>query len=371
MKTPLRLRLFLWLVALLVLFVTLQFAIFGIIEFRAWLHHPEETLRDHLMEAVTGVGWDLALLPLLIGVAWWISRRMIHPIQTITRAADTICSGHFENRISTGDMPDDEMRRMATTINSAFDYYRDAVERLRRFSGDASHQLRTPLAVMQSVGEVALSRDRNPGEYRQALANMLEEVRRMSRVTEQLLRLARLERTEIRTSFVPLAMGQVVQRAAAIFQPLCDEKKVTLRVDTINDLQVCGHEDLLIEMLANLLDNALRLTPIHGEILIKAEREDGGHVLVTVADTGPGIAPELAERVFELFGQVPGTRQAGAGLGLAIVAAIAKVHGGQAELNSRHTRGAVFHVRLPMYFSSNSLAIDIRTGTPYLPARSE
>jgi two-component system, OmpR family, heavy metal sensor histidine kinase CusS len=349
MKTPLRLRLFFWLVALLILFVTLQFTIFSLIEFRAWLRHPEETLREHLMEAITGVGWDLAVLPLLIGVSWWISRRMIQPIRTITEAADSICSGHFEDRISTGNMPDDEMRRMAKTINAAFDYYHDAVDRLRRFSGDASHQLRTPLAVMQSVGEVALSRDRDPKEYRQALANMLEEVRRMSRVTEQLLRLARLERTEVRTSFAPLTIGQVVSRTVMIFQPLCQEKHVGLRVETEDELNVLGHEDLLIEMLANLLDNALRHTPSGGEILVKAEREPGDRVLLTVADTGPGIAPDLAERVFELFGQVPGTRQTGAGLGLAIVMAIAKVHGGRAELNSQHTLGAVFQVHLPTH----------------------
>lgn len=348
MKTPLRLRMFFWLVALLVSFVLLQFVIFSIIEFRAWLHHPGETLRDHIMEAVTGVGWDLAILPLLVGLAWWISRRMIRPIQTITLAADNICSGHFDDRISTDQMPDDEMRRMAKTINAAFDYYHDAVQRLRRFSGDASHQLRTPLAAMQSIGEVALSRERQPGEYQQALANMLEEVRRMSRVAEQLLRLARLERTEVGAAFVPIDLGQVMQRTAAIFKPLCEEKHVGLRVETENGLEVSGQEDLLVEMLANLLDNALRVTPNGGEIFLKAEPEEGGLVLLTVADTGPGISPELAERVFELFAQVPGRRQSGAGLGLAIVAAIAKAHGGRAELNASHTRGAVFHVRLPL-----------------------
>jgi len=348
MKTPLRLRMFYWLVALLLIFVLLQFVIFSLIEFRVWLHHPEENLRDHLMEAVTGVGWDLVLLPILIGVSWWISRRMIRPIQTITLAADNICSGHFEDRISTDNMPDDEMRRMATTINAAFDYYHDAVERLKRFSGDASHQLRTPLAAMQSVGEVALTRERRPEEYRQALANMLEEVRRMSRVTEQLLRLARLDRTEIRASFISLDLAKVVRRTVAIYQSLCDEKHVALKVNEETGLQVIGHEDLLIEMLANLIDNALRVTPSGGEILVRTEVESGGEILLTVADTGLGISPELAERVFELFAQVPGTRQTGAGLGLAIVAAIAKAHGGRAELNPRHVRGAVFHVFLPM-----------------------
>ena len=347
MKTPLRLRLFFWLVTLLVLFVALQFVIFSIIEFRAWLQHPEGGLREHFMEAVWGVVCDLATLPILIGVAWLISRRMIDPIRSVTLAADNICSGHFEDRIDTARMPDDEMRRMATTVNAAFDYYRDAVERLRRFSGDASHQLRTPLATMQSIGEVTLARERRPEEYRQALSNMLEAVQRLTRVTDQLLRLARLERTEVQASFHPVDLGLVVRQTAEIFQPLCSEKQLGFRVEAEDGLQILGHEDLLIEMLANLLDNALRVTPGGGEILLRAETEPGGKVLVTVADTGPGIAPELAERVFELFAQVPGARPTGAGLGLAIVAAIAKVHGGRAELNDWHPRGAAFQVRLP------------------------
>ena len=347
MKTPLRLRLFYWLVALLVLFVTLQFIIFVIIEFHAWLKHPEGGLREHFMEAVWGVTCDLGTLPVLIGVAWWISRKMITPIRSVTLAADNICNGHFEDRIATDNLPDDEMRHMAATVNAAFDYYREAVGRLQRFSGDASHQLRTPLATIQSIGEVTLSRARSPEEYRQALANMLDAVQRLTRVTDQLLRLARLERTEVQASFHPLDFGQVVRQTAAIFEPLCEEKKIRLRVEAVDGLQVQGSEDLLLEMLANLLDNALRVTPGGGEILLRAEQGPGDTVRVTVADSGPGVAPELAERVFELFAQVPGTRSVGAGLGLAIVAAIAKVHGGRVELNARLSRGATFEVQLP------------------------
>ncbi len=349
MKTPLRLRLFYWLLVLLLIFVALQFVIFSIIEFRAWLHHPGETLREHMMEAIMGVGWDLTILPLLIGVAWWISRRMILPIRTITLAANNISSGHFEDRISTLNMPDDEMHSMATTINAAFDNYQDAVERLRRFTGDASHQLRTPLAAMRSVGEVTLSQDRPPEEYRQAMAHMLDELRRMSRVTEQLLRLARLERTEVSASFAQVNISHIVNRAAELFEPLCDDKQVTLRIESIEGLQVLGHEDLLIEMLANLLENALRVTPTGGAILLRAEHTSNCEALITVADTGPGIAPDLSKRVFELFARVPGTRQTGAGLGLAIVAAIAKTHGGHAELNQALNSGAVFQVVLPAF----------------------
>ena len=119
-----------------------------------------------------------------------------------------------------------------------------------------------------------------------------------------------------------------------------------LHVQAVAGLTVSGVEDLLLEMLANLLDNALRVTPPGGEIRMSSEPGEEGTVVLTVADTGPGIPPELAERVFELFAQVPGTRQTGAGLGLAIVAAIAKVHGGVVKLDERQSHGAVFKVTL-------------------------
>jgi signal transduction histidine kinase len=347
MKKTLRWRLFFWLVVLLLLFVVMQAFIYGLIEWRGWLKNPEERLRDQLMEVVTGVGWDLAALPLLLVVAWWISRKMIAPIRSVSTAADIISAGHFSERIPTGHMPDDEMRHMAAAVNSAFDRYADAMERLRRFTGDASHQLRTPLAAMRSIGEVALTRERSPEEYRQALGNMLDEVRRLTKVTDQLLQLARLERTEISGSFVRTDLDRVIRRTADIFQPLCEEKGVALHVQVEDGLTVLGYEDLLIEMLANLLDNALRVTPPGGEILIRGETEASGMRLLTVADTGPGIPKEFAERLFELFSQVPGSRHPGAGLGLAVVAAIAKAHGGKAELNPRHTLGAAFHVRIP------------------------
>jgi signal transduction histidine kinase len=348
MKKPLRLRLFLWLVVLLLLFVGMQTIIYGIIEFNVWqAHKEEEELGEQLMEVVHGVFWDLAALPFLIALAWWISRRMVEPIRAVSQAADIISAGHFNERIQTDRMPDDEMRHMALAVNSAFAQYSDAVERLRRFTGDASHQLRTPLAVIRSIGEVTLSRDRPPEEYRQALGNILDEAHRLTKVTDQLLQLARLERTEVTGSFGRTDLCQVIRRTAAIFQTLCEDKGVALRVEAVGAQEVLGNETLLVEMLANLLDNALRVTPAGGDILVKVETEGGGERLLTVADTGPGIPTEFAERLFELFAQIPGSQSAGAGLGLAIVSAIARVHGGKAELNRRHTYGAVFNIRLP------------------------
>ncbi len=348
MKAPLRLKFFYWLLALLGLFILLQTIVYGLIETYGWFQRPAERLSDQLMEVVVGVGWNLLMLPVLMGVAWWISRRMIDPIQTIVQSARDILKGRFEARIQTDSMPDDEMRNLALTLNGAFDNYHDAVERLRRFSGDASHQLRTPLATVRSVGEVALSKDRNPEEYRIAIAQILDETSRLTKVIEQLLRLARLDRQDVRALFQPVELEPIVRRVADTFLLLCQEKAISLRVETEAGVWVAGNPELLMEILVNLMDNATRCTPPGGEILIQLSKASADQARMTVADTGPGIAPELAHRIFERFSKVPGAILPGTGLGLAIVFEIARAHGGHAELLSNRFPGAVFCVTLPL-----------------------
>lgn len=348
MRTPLRLRFFYWLLALLGIFILLQTIVYSVIEIHGWLSRPDEKLHEQMMEVVVGVGWNLLLLPVLAGVAWWISRRMIDPIRTIVASARGIMQGRFEARIRTDSMPDDEMRNLASTLNAAFDNYHEAVERLRRFSGDASHQLRTPLATVRGVGEVALSRERTAEDYRAALAQILDETARLTRVIEQLLRLARLDRADIRTAFQAVEVDPIVRRVAETFLPVCQEKAIGLRVETMSGLRVFGNGELLMEMLVNLVDNATRYTPPGGDILMRLEKVDADRARLTVADNGPGIPAELAGRIFERFARSSGQSASGAGLGLAIVSEIARVHEGQAELLPTHGPGAVFAVTLPL-----------------------
>jgi signal transduction histidine kinase len=256
--------------------------------------------------------------------------------------------GQFESRIQTDSMPDDEMRHLALTLNAAFDNYHDAVERLRRFSGNASHQLRTPLATVRSVGEVALSRDRTPDEYRTAIAQILDETSRLTTVIEQLLRLARLDRQDVRSAFQPVDLEPIVRRVADTFLPLCQEKSIVLRMDIETGARVAGNTELLMEMLVNLMDNATRCTPGGGDILIRLEKPAPDRVRITVADTGPGISAERAKRIFERFSTFPSDSSSGSGLGLAIVSEIARVHDGRVELLASPVPGAVFAVTLPV-----------------------
>jgi len=157
MKLSLRLRFFFWLLLLLVIFMMVQTLVYGLVEMMTIARNPELSVREQLEEVIMGVGFDLLLLPLLAIAAWWISSRMIRPIRTLATTANLIGAGQLEQRVNVESMPDDEMRMLAQVLNQAFDRYRHAMNNIDRFTGDASHQLRTPLASMRLTAEVALS----------------------------------------------------------------------------------------------------------------------------------------------------------------------------------------------------------------------
>lgn len=129
-----------------------------------------------------------------------------------------------------------------------------------------------------------------------------------------------------------------------MFEPLCEKKEIDLQVDAAEGVMLEGNADLLTEMVANLLDNAVRFTPAGGKITVELDGATQGRAVLTVSDTGPGIAENHADYVFERFAQVQGGDSSGSGLGLAIVAEIARTHGGHAQVLSGQGQGAVFRV---------------------------
>lgn len=348
MNFTFRSRLFLYLLLLLGVFVASQTGIYVLVEWIHSLSNPYETMREGLVEVAEALGMTLLLVPLLVWVAWAISRLMIRPLQAMSETAKRIRSGQWSERIETGSMPDDETRSLAETVNAAFDGYAGALRRLERFSGDAAHQLRTPIAAMRSLGEVALSRSRTAGEYREALETMLGELDRLTRIVEQLLQLSRLEAGALRERFVPVKMAEALERVRQIYQPLADARGVALHVEAdAPDLHLAGIEELLVELLGNLTDNALRHTPEGGQVCIEAEPLPDGGMRLAVADGGPGIPVEFAQTIFDRFAQIPGADAGAAGLGLSLAAEIAAVHGGTLRLANPGQPGARFEVRWP------------------------
>ena len=341
-----RSRIFLYLLLLLVLFVSSQAAIYTAVE---WAHrraNPYESFEEGMEEVLQGVGLTLLLVPILAGVAWVLSRRMIRPLQAVADTAKRIHGGQWSERIETATMPNDETKSLAETVNAAFDGYAGALRRLERFSGDAAHQLRTPIAAMRNLGEVALSRSRTAEEYRETLETMLGELDRLTRIVEQLLQLSRLEAGALKARFAPIPLRSVVEQVRQIYQPLAEARGVELAVAADANVRVAGIEELLVELLGNLADNALRHTPKGGTVRIDVAGT-GGAVRFAVTDSGPGIPEEFAQKIFDRFSQVPGGEAGTAGLGLSLAAQIAAVHGGALTLANPGQPGACFECRLP------------------------
>ena len=238
----------------------------------------------------------------------------------------------------------DEIRRLGETLNAMLGRLQDSLARERRFVADASHELRTPLALLQTELELALRHKRTPGELEEALRSARDEVDRLSRLAEDLLVLARLDegRLRLRTSEVPAR--ELLEAVARRFDSRASAEGRALEVEA-DPVSFPGDRLRLEQALGNLVDNALR----HGKgtVRLAAEARDG-EVDLRVADEGPGFADDVLPVAFERFTREDEARGNGAsGLGLAIVDAIARAHGGSAQAANEPDGGAVVTLALP------------------------
>ena len=284
-----------------------------------------------------------------LGIGWWLSGRALRPVSRITAAAREITATDLSRRIRlTG--PDDELRRLADTVDGMLARLDDAFAAQRRLVDDASHELRNPLAIIQTNVDAVLARDDvTPDERRHAATVVGRATARMSRLVEDLLATARRDAPAFRETDVELA--DVVAEASEEFRLLAGERHLTLRRRVEPGTVVSGDRDALRRALANLVGNAVELAPEYTEVLVAAGRE-GGWCWMAVRDAGPGIAPDAQGRVFDRFWQADSTpdggRRAGhAGLGLAIVRQIAESSGGSVALHSTPGVGSTFVVWLP------------------------
>ena len=275
-------------------------------------------------------------IPLALALAslggWWLAGRALSPIDRVTRAAQQISdSGDLSGRLRL-DLPDDEVGRLARTFDQMLERLDAAFQRQRQFTADASHELRTPLTAVRGQIDVALERPREPEEYRRVLDAVNDQVERMTRLIGGLLTLARSDAGAIPLDFAPVELGALVGSVAGQVRPLAEQKGLALRVEGDGAARVRGDEDLLLQLLLNLADNAVKYTPA-GSVTIGWTGGAGPSVFVR--DTGPGIGDEHRERVFDRFYRVDPARDgAGAGLGLAISRWIADAHGATLRLDS-------------------------------------
>lgn len=323
-------------------------AISGWIQVMGDLDPIKDTL-DRLLTLML-VGGPLALALAGLGGAF-LAGRALAPIARITRTAQAI-SGSDLNRRLHYQGPSDEIGRLAATFDAMLDRLQAAFVREQRFTGDAAHELRTPLTALKGQIGVTLSQPRQAQQYAESLRGMEGQVDRLIRLSNDLLFMARLEQGQFARSRENIGVADLLGAVIDQVRPLADAKGITLSQTTPPGLTMQGDLDLLIRLFLNLLDNAVKFTPINGRIGVNATSEKSGlHIAVT--DSGPGIAPEHLPHLFERFYRIDAARtrsiaaSSGAGLGLSIAHEIARAHGGQIEVISQAGQGAIFTVVFP------------------------
>jgi heavy metal sensor kinase len=294
----------------------------------------------------------LATVALAGGGGLFLANRAFKPVEQITRTAREIEESDLSRRIEVHS--EDELGRLASTLNQMIARLERAFSRQRQFTADASHELRTPLAVIQAESTLALQRERAESDYRKSLKLISREVAHMSTLVDKLLFLARSDIGKEQLNLEAVNLKELIADLALEIDPLCQEKGLHFKLSPLENLVVNGDKVELKQLLLNLLDNAVRYTPKGGTVSVVLVRK-GETLLVAIKDSGIGIPEEHIPHIFERFYRVDKARsrtEGGAGLGLSICQHIAKVHGGRIEVESQVGEGSTFSVFLPLFEKS-------------------
>jgi heavy metal sensor kinase len=293
------------------------------------------------------------MFPLMIAVAaaagYRTSRRILAPVRNIASRAEQITSSRLHERIpvqGTGD----ELDHLTEVFNGTLIRLDESFRQLRQFTSDASHELRTPLAAIRAIGEVGLDRDGTRQEYRELVGSMLEEVTRLTRLTDDLLMISRGDSGAIRLNCSAVGLLDLARDTVALLEPLAEEKGQQLLVLGDQSASIEADPVLLRQALINVVHNAIKYSPQRAITILRVEREQGDSVVISVQDEGPGIAPEHAGRIFDRFYRVDSGRSrdaGGSGLGLAIVQWVVQAHKGAVGVSSAPGGGSVFRITLP------------------------
>jgi two-component system, OmpR family, sensor kinase len=302
--------------------------------------------RDEAVSALLAqlaIGGPIALvLASLAGYA--LAGATLRPVDAMRRRAQEISARVDGDRLPEPD-GDDEITRLARTLNEMLARLEAGLERERRFVAEASHELRTPLASLKAELELALRRPRSTEELRAAIASAAEETDRLAVLAEDLLVLARSDEGELLVDRKPLRARELLETVARRYAARADGAGLALAVKAPPDLEGSGDPALLEQAVGNLVDNALRYGA--GTVRLEA-RAANGTLALDVSDEGHGFTAEFLPRAFERFSRADGPRARGAaGLGLAIVEAIARAHGGTASAGNTARGGARVTLTLP------------------------
>src|SRR5437899_4196560 len=268
---------------------------------------------------VSTLGFPLAVTLAAIG-GYLIATRSLRPLDAMARQARRMTSESLSKRVPNPN-PNDELGRLATVFNETLTRLEASFAELQRFTADASHELRSPLTALRAVGEVALRDGHDPAMLRETIGSMLEEAERLTDLVDALLTLARMDATKSGATREEVNIATVLEEIRDQFEVLAAEKSQTLAVTSDHNVTVQTDRTLLRVAIVNLVHNAIQHGPSSSKISLAAARRPHG-IEISVSDTGPGIAPEYQEKIFEPFFRLDKARSrsggGGVGLGLAI-----------------------------------------------------
>jgi len=289
------------------------------------------------------------VLALASAAGYWLSRRALAPVDDITSTARSIGEHNLSKRLRISPSGD-ELQRLAETFNQMLDRLEVAFRRITQFTADASHELRTPVALVRTTAELALRQDRSEPEYREAIGEILDEAERMSGLLDSLLTLARVDSGAEALSLADVDLAAVIRDVCGRSEPLVHSKQLRLdRVLPDGRMVVHGDAHALERLFLILIDNAIKYTPSGGRIRVALETQ-ADQAAVTIEDTGVGIPKDALPFVFDRFYRVDKVRSrqdGGAGLGLSIARWIIDAHRGSIEAESIQGNGTTFIVRIP------------------------
>ena len=300
--------------------------------------------RERVLGIIANAGqWSLALV-IVLGLlgGFFVSRRVLSRIDAMTGTAQTIMAGDLSGRLPVAGTGD-ELDRLAVNVNAMLERIEALMRGLKEVSDNIAHDLKTPLTRLRNRCEQALRSAPGDANYRAALESTIAESDELIRTFDALLMIARAESGQARDNMVEFDASEIARDVGELYEPLADEKGITLKVDAPAAAPVRGNRELVSQALANLIDNAIKYAGPNGkangapaEIVVKAGN-DGDRIMLSVADRGPGIPDADRGRVVERFVRLEQSRsEPGSGLGLSLASAVARLHGGELKLEDNH-----------------------------------
>jgi len=298
--------------------------------FVGWSTHQLREMEEMVVGTFT---WGLAAsIVLALAGGLFMSRRLMGRIETVSNTSRSIIGENLRQRLPVSKVGD-ELDHLAGSINVMLDRIEGLMINLRQVTSDIAHDLRTPLTRLRQRLELAIRAESDPDLARETLENAVVEIDSILGVFGALLRIAQIEGNASAVTFKPVSLSELLDTIVEVYLPMAEEKAQTLSEDLPPNLTVNGDRELLMQLFANLVENALRHSPPHARISL-AVLQTARHVAVAVTDNGPGIPEQFRAKVLQRFFRLESSRSTpGNGLGLSLIDAIVRLHGATLELS--------------------------------------